>query len=52
MPCSTYENEPGFPGCCITCHEDELDGYGLCANPVDEDDEVCCYVASWLREKK
>lgn len=55
--CSDYvpDSKPGFTTkiCCLSCHEDADEfGYALTSAPDDEDSEICCGVANWLKERK
>jgi hypothetical protein len=51
--CERYVDEPDFPGCCVSCHVDEEDfGYWMCVDPNDENNEVCCNISFWLKEKE
>jgi hypothetical protein len=56
--CNDFKDDPGFPGCCGSCHEDEDDGYEtLCeryddpSNPNQMTSKVCCKVNNLLADK-
>lgn len=44
--CEDLEPEPGYPGCCGSCHEDDDTDY---AGPNDEY-YVCCRTRQWLEK--
>jgi hypothetical protein len=46
--CGDFEDEPGFPGCCPTCHSDEDYGEEKYSPDRGINYRVCCTVASWL----
>ncbi len=54
--CHEFENEPGFPGHCDSCHEDWNLGY---ETPLEEYDPktdelvslTCCRVHEWLEKR-
>lgn len=55
--CSGYREEPGFPGCCGSCHDDEEMGYdGMLELYKDQENPsrlthlVCCRVHTWLEK--
>lgn len=52
ITCEMLAHLPGFPGCCISCHDDQDEGYdtayGMCGD--GENFAVCCKVSQWLEE--
>jgi hypothetical protein len=49
--CTDLAGEPGFPGCCDSCHDDWESGYGEPFEHYDGDrltHSVCCKVTQWL----
>lgn len=54
LRCDDLRNEPGFPGCCDSCHDDEDAGYDSFCELYDSDrltHIVCCKVWEWLRKR-
>lgn len=52
--CTDLDKEPGFPGCCDSCHEDANIGYDdLAEFYVGErmTHKVCCRVSGWLQSR-
>lgn len=52
--CYDFKDEPGFPGCCTSCHDDVFElGYDLCETDIittrgSVRANVCCKVLAWL----
>lgn len=53
MSCLDYRNEPDFPGCCDSCHDDDEQwGDALLGDPLTDEENVCCQVRTWLLKRK
>jgi hypothetical protein len=55
LVCEDFEDEPGFPGCCDSCHEDaNIYGYDMLDGRLDDGRwySVCCSISRWLDERK
>lgn len=58
LHCSDFEKEPGFPGCCASCHDDEEQGHGGIydeyldpSRPELVTHLFCCKVSQWYKER-
>jgi hypothetical protein len=55
--CQDFKDELGFPGCCISCHDDEEEGYTPLLDETIETPTglevvcVCCRVANFLEHR-
>lgn len=49
--CHDFEDEPGFPGCCGSCHADEEYDEETYTLWRSEELHVCCRVAAWLEKR-
>jgi hypothetical protein len=47
--CYDFKDEPGFPGCCSSCHEDIEEGHGDYCGP--DGFLLCCRVDDWLEKR-
>jgi hypothetical protein len=50
--CGDFYDMEEWPGCCVSCHEDNEEyGYGLCSAEIDGMEvECCCKVSTWIGE--
>jgi len=52
LHCGDFYHLKEWPGCCVSCHEDNEEyGYDLCSAELGGMDvECCCKVSTWLGE--
>ena len=52
LHCGNFYHLEAWPGCCVSCHEDNEEyGYDLCSAELGGMEvECCCKVSEWLGE--